>query len=174
MTRRRRERQARDAVPVAGLITDLLVKAGVQKAVREHRLVTEWDRIVGERVAARAWPDGLSRGVLYVRVSNSAWMHELAFLKDAMIDAARRVTGDPPVVKEVRFHIGARRAIDADDPLAELAARRRARAAAKPPPRLPVSGREAQAIDRDTARIADPELREAIRAAWKRLPTVAK
>jgi predicted nucleic acid-binding Zn ribbon protein len=173
VTRRRRGRDERGAVPVAGLVADLLAKAGVQKAVREHRLVTEWEQIVGERVAARAWPDGLSRGVLYVRVTNSAWMHELAFLKEAMIAAARRVTGDPPVVKEVRFHVGARRSVEADDPLAELAARRPGRGA-RPAARPPVSAREAQVIDRETERVGDPGLREAIRAAWRRLPAAAK
>jgi hypothetical protein len=157
-------------VPVAKLVAELLARAGVDKAVREHRLITEWEQIVGERVAARAWPDGLSRGVLYVRVTNSAWMHELGFLKEAMVEAARRVTGDPPVVKEVRFHIGARRTVDADDPLAELAARRRGAGKSVRPPRAPVSAREAQQIDRETERVADPGLREAIRAAWRQLP----
>src|SRR5262249_14417494 len=58
------------------LVRAVLTRYGVEGAVREHRLVTEWESIVGPRVAARAWPDGLRHGVLYVRVTNSAWMHE--------------------------------------------------------------------------------------------------
>ena len=73
------------------LLAEVLKRRGVAGAVREQRLVTEWHSIVGERVAARAWPDGLNRGVLYVRVTNSAWLHELGFLKAASttsVDAA--------------------------------------------------------------------------------------
>ncbi len=152
-------------------MSELLSRLGIGGKVREHRLVTEWESMVGPRVAARARPDGLERGVLYVRVTNSAWMHELGFLRQALVEAARRVTGDPPIVKEVRFHLGSRHAArdDGDDPVAELAARRKPR----PAPRAPAPAVDAAAaaeIDRSTASVGDGELREIIRAAWKRLP----
>jgi hypothetical protein len=155
--------------PAGALVAKVLARSGVAGAVREHRLVTEWTNMVGERIAARAWPDGLDRGVLYVRVVSSAWMHELGFLREPLVEAARRVTGDPPLVKEIRFHLGARHKISDDDAVAALARKRRAPRPAPPPP--PVLSADARArIDRATEHIADAELREIIREAWRRLP----
>jgi predicted nucleic acid-binding Zn ribbon protein len=165
---RRRDRRAPE--PAGALVAGVLARTGVASAVREHRLVTEWATMVGERVAARAWPDSLERGVLYVRVVSSAWMHELGFLRAPLLEAARRVTGDPPLVKEIRFHLGARRQTSDDDAVAALARKRRApRPAARPAP--PLSPEAAARIDRETERVGDEELREIIREAWRRLPT---
>jgi predicted nucleic acid-binding Zn ribbon protein len=170
MTRRGRQRQAERA---GALVGDLLARLGVAGAVREQRLITQWESIVGPRVASRARPDGLERGVLYVRVSNSAWMHELAFLREAMIEAARRVTGDPPLVKEIRFHLGRRRDAGDGDAVAALAAAR-PRPRSRPAPPAPVDEATRADIDRQTAGVADRELREVIREAWKRLPPRAR
>jgi hypothetical protein len=161
----------RDRAPEAAgsLVEQVLVKSGVDGAVREHRLVTEWTSMVGERIAARAWPDGLDRGVLHVRVVSSAWMHELGFLREPLIEAARRITGEPPMVKEIRFHLGARQRVGGDDVVAALARKQRAPRPAPPPP-PPISAEAAARIDRETAHIADVELREIIREAWRRLP----
>jgi len=150
-------------------VGNLLTRLGVAGAVREQRLVTAWESMVGPRVAARAWPDALERGVLYVRVSNSAWMHELAFLREAMIEAARRITGDPPLVKEIRFHLGRRRNGDGDGVTLE-----RPKPKTRPAARPPLDPAASAEIDRQTAGIADEELREAIRVAWKRLPQPAR
>ena len=102
-------------------MTKVLEQRGVASEVREQRLVTEWEDIVGERVAVRAWPDGLRQGVLFIRVSNSAWLHELSFLKEAILASANRMAGPPTLVKEVRLHLGPR-------PRPALRCRRRARA----------------------------------------------
>ena len=142
----------------------MLKRAGIAESVREHRLVTDWAEIVGERVAARAWPIGLKAGVLRVRVSNSAWLHELSFLRDALVGRANQIVGDPPLVKEIRFMQSAPKPgdTDEDDVVAALARRRR--------PKKPVVVRPApsaaatQRIERETAEIADPELRAAVRS----------
>jgi predicted nucleic acid-binding Zn ribbon protein len=169
-SRRRQRHQPEDA---GALVAQVLQRAGVAGAVREQRLVTEWSRMVGERIAARAWPDGLERGVLYVRVVSSAWMHELAFLREPLIEAARQVTGNPPLVREIRFHLGGRRSSGSDDLVGNLARRRRAARPAPPPP-PPISPEAAAHIDRETQGIADDELREIIREAWRRLPSAAR
>ena len=113
MTRSRKPR-GKAAIPARPLIDAVLKKYGAARQIREHRLVTGWGEIVGERVAARAWPDGFRDGVLYVRVSNSAWLHELSFLRESVRERANELCGGPRLVKEVRFHLGPRRG-DADD-----------------------------------------------------------
>jgi hypothetical protein len=147
----------------------VLARHGVEAAVREHRLVTEWESVVGPRVAARAWPDGLKNGVLYVRVTNSAWLHELGFLREALVREANRAAGDPPLVKEVRLHLGSRRtpATDEDDLVAALASQRRAKPA--PRPRRPASTGELARIDQEAGAVRDPDLAAVIRDVRRRL-----
>jgi hypothetical protein len=153
------------------LVRAVLARYGVAGAVREQRLVTEWEAIVGPRVAARAWPDGLRRGVLYVRVTNSAWMHELGFLREALVREANRTVGDPPLVKDVRLHLGGKRRGEAPDPedlVAALAAQTRHRPPPRPP-RPPASPAELARIDREAGEVRDPDLRELIRDVRRRL-----
>ena len=166
MTRGRRRGSTARA---SELVRAVLSRYGVEGAVREHRLVTEWESIVGPRVAARAWPDGLRHGVLYVRVTNSAWMHELGFLGDAVVREANRVVGDPPLVTSVRLHLGARRPAhrDEDDLVAALAARKKPQPSVRPLPRA--SAGDLERIDREADLVGDAELREVIRDVRRRL-----
>jgi hypothetical protein len=151
------------------IVAEVLRGAGALEAVREHRLVTGWSEIVGERVAARAWPDGLRHGVLYVRVANASWMQELSFLRDALADKANHMVGDPPLVHSVRLHVEPRREDkdDKEDVVAALAKRRRPR----PLPRLrpPIDAAGRARIDAESAGVADAELREIIRSLRQRL-----
>jgi hypothetical protein len=95
-------------------------------------------------------------------------MHQLSFLRTQVVERANAVGGDPPLVTDVRFHMGGRRSIAAEDMLAPLVAIRRqpARERALPPPAL---GERLAAIERDAARVVDPELREIILDVRRRL-----
>ncbi len=164
-----KKQRRRRAVPAGDVVAEILRSAGAMEAVREHRLVTRWTEVVGERVAARAWPDGLKNGVLHVRVANAAWMQELSFLRDALAEKANRVVDDggAPLVHSVRLHVGARRDADADDVIAAVASRRRPRPL--PRPRAPVDAVSRARIASETSGVADEELRAIIRALRDRL-----
>jgi hypothetical protein len=169
MTRRlgweERKRRAGEQRDVSGLLDRVLAGYGVERSVREHRIVLEWGTVVGGRIAARTWPDGLRRGVLWVRVANSAWLQELAFLKQHIAERANALLGDPPLVHDVRLHIGARRDEDGDDVVAALARRvhqDRRRRARRP---TPATGAALDQIEREAAEVDDAELRDAIRDA---------
>ena len=48
-------------------------------------LVDRWPRVVGDTIAANAWPARLSRdGVLHVNTSSSAWAFELGHLESEL------------------------------------------------------------------------------------------
>lgn len=170
----RKERKQRRSRPVqaAALVEALLDKYGIKQGIREQRLVTRWAEIVGERVATRAWPDGLRNGVLFVRVSTSAWLQELSFLREALVQGANREVGHPPMVREIRLHLGPRRDADHNDPddlVAQLAARTKARVRPAPRARPTPSIDRLREIDTETDKVGDVELREAIRTLRRRL-----
>ena len=143
------------------LITEALKLRGLTDALRAHSIASEWKHIVGAKIAARSWPDGLSKRVLWVRVISSPWMQELTILKAALTTKIVAAVGEPSLFDEVRLHLGTR-ARDADDLLADAQLHRRPPAPKKPLP-PPASPQAIAAIEAETAGIADDELREAIR-----------
>ncbi len=114
----------------------------------------DWEAAVGTRIAARARPLKLERGVLLVRTASSTWAQELALLSDAIITQlrARNVAVD-----SLRFRVGQ---IEAPD---------------RPPSREEVRISPAEVplpptVQDEIARVEDPELRAIIaRAAAKNL-----
>jgi len=157
---RRRER-----VDVGEALADLIDTHGLVDELRAFDLLLRWDEIVGERVARRTRPDGFFKRVMWVRVANSSWMHELTMMKPALLAAVRAAAGDPPMVDDLKFHLGLRRDADQDDGLAEIA--RRTAARHTPPRRLPppppATGAARANIERETGHVEDDELREILR-----------
>lgn len=163
----KRDRLGRMA-PAREILRGVLDRRGVHREVREHRLLTRWREIVGDRVAARSFPDGLERGVLWVRVASSSWMHQLSFLREDIKEKANRMIGDPPLVRDVRFHLGPRKRTEPDDRLASAARIRRPPARERPLPD-PAQGARLEKIEREASGIGDDELRDAIIEARRRL-----
>jgi predicted nucleic acid-binding Zn ribbon protein len=155
----------RAAVPVGEAIGDALDWHHVTDEVRLQRVVFDWTAIVGARIGARTTPDGLSRvrdggaRVLWIRVANTSWLHELTLLKDQLTATLRAAVGDPPLFDEIRFHLGR---APAEDLLAGVTVRR-----PEPPRRrrpVPASAERQAEIEAQTSGIADDELRELVRA----------
>lgn len=146
----------------ADVVAAVMRGYGIDRSVREHRIVTHWADVVGEKIAGRTWPDGLREGVLWIRVQNSAWMHQLSFLKGQIIARANEIVGNPPLVVDIRLHLGARKQVDADDTVAALA--RHIERAPRPFRKdfVGATPQQAQQIRAETDRVEDAELRAAI------------
>lgn len=109
----------------------------------------DWEAAVGTRIAARARPVRLDRGVLHVRTATATWAQELTLLADAIIEQLR---GRGVAVEALRFRVGT------VDPPERPPWRKEVRTS---PPEAPLP----PDVRRELARIADPELRAAIAAA---------
>jgi hypothetical protein len=150
------------------LLPGVLRRRGVEGELRAHRVVAHWDKIVGEKIASRSFPDGLHRGVLWVRVDSAAWMHELSFLRKEIASKANDVVGDPPLVHEVKLHLGARTDAADGDALAPIAAIRRPSPKERPLP-PPATGKKLENIESEVSRIVDAELRQILLDTRRRL-----
>ena len=64
-----------------------------------------WDQAVGRPIAMNAKPDSFKDGILRVNVSSSAWIHQLKFLEQEMVQNLNRQL-ESDAVKEIRFKIG--------------------------------------------------------------------
>ncbi|HLM75762.1 MAG TPA: DUF721 domain-containing protein, partial [Polyangiaceae bacterium] len=106
------------------------------------------------RIAARARPVRLERGVLHVRTASSTWAQELTLLADAIVAQLR---GRGIEVEALRFRVGS------VEPPERPPWRKEVRTS---PPEVPLPPE----VRRELAAIADPELRTAIaKAAAKNL-----
>ncbi|MBK7535206.1 MAG: DUF721 domain-containing protein [Myxococcales bacterium] len=149
----------REATSAGQLVADTLSAYGLTEKIRSYRVVAEWDQLVGERIAKRARPEGVVRRVLVVRVASSAWMHELGLLKQQLLAALWRATGEPRLFDDLSFQLAGRTRADKDDPGSPPARR--------PPPPQPVMPMAAGELERaqileESAVVEDSELRELI------------
>jgi predicted nucleic acid-binding Zn ribbon protein len=158
----------RELVDARTAVANALRTHGVTDEIRLQRLVFEWSDLVGARIAARTAPDGISRTgmrdsptrLLWVRVVNTAWLHELTLLRAQLTASIKTALGDPPLFDELKFHLG-RPPANAADLLAGVSVRR-ARPASRRQP-IAATGDRVHAIDAETAVVEDTELRELIR-----------
>ncbi|MBI5711404.1 MAG: DUF721 domain-containing protein [Candidatus Eisenbacteria bacterium] len=87
---------------VAGVLSRVLQRLGLDEELIGWRAVGEWGHLVGPRVARHTRAVAFRDGVLQVEVEGSAWMHELGFLKRDLVRKINRHLGNP-FVREVRF-----------------------------------------------------------------------
>ena len=84
---------------------DLLDRAGEDRFARRRPPIPmrEWKVVVGARIADRAHPISLERGVLLVKATTSVWAYELQMLAPELV-ARLRVRGH--AVDQLRFRVG--------------------------------------------------------------------
>jgi hypothetical protein len=138
---------------------DILPPNGVPES-RAPVSARDWEAAVGTRIAARALPVKLERGMLHVRVASATWAQELSMLGEPIL-AQLRQRGLR--VDALRFRVGK----------VEISERNKTREDAvrtsPPPVRLPPS------LNKDVEEVRDAELRAAIRRAaeknlgWQRM-----
>ena len=108
-----------------------------------------WREAVGARIADRAKPTTLERGILTIRAATSVWASELSMLSDTLLTRLRAAGIQ---VRELRFRVGA------IEPPARPPERRITRRI-PPPAALPPE------LADEVARVADADLRESIATA---------
>lgn len=149
MARSRKRRRVKLDAPEP--IESLIERAGENRFAK-HKIpipVREWRAAVGARIADRARPSSLERGILVVRVASAAWANELQMLAPELV-ARLRVRGF--AVDQLRFRVGALDTIERPP---------ERRVSRKVPPPVPL----APELAHDVERIEDPELRDIVAAA---------
>ena len=86
------------------IIPELLKEFGLDKKARNYDIITHWDEIVGEKIAAVTKAEKLDRGVLTVRVLNSVWRYELTLHSKTILQKIASEYG-PGLVSEIRWKL---------------------------------------------------------------------
>ncbi|MFH1278563.1 MAG: DUF721 domain-containing protein [Candidatus Eisenbacteria bacterium] len=91
----------------AGDVLDSFLEAkGLKEGVRRHTALLGWDEAVGSRIAERARPIELRGKTLFVDVDGSAWMHELAFLKEDILRKLNEKAPGGEAIDQIVFMAG--------------------------------------------------------------------
>ncbi len=132
-----------------GDIVDRTVKRlPLSRRLEDYAVWTVWDETVGPAIARNARPEKLRNGTLFVRVRAAAWMQQLHYMKDVMLEKLNRQLGRE-VITNIFFVVGE---VSADPPQEEPA----------DPVELPAvdaTRLPEQALDD----IDDPDLRDSLR-----------
>lgn len=67
-------------------LEEYLQRQGIKSRVAEASIVTEWNQLVGEKLAAVCQPVMVDQsGTLWIRVKSAAWMQELQLMSPTLI-----------------------------------------------------------------------------------------
>jgi predicted nucleic acid-binding Zn ribbon protein len=67
-------------------------------------VLSQWDEICPPVIAKHAKPVGFKNKKLSLEVNSSAWLNELTFFKEDLIDTLNQKAGRK-VIKEIRFYL---------------------------------------------------------------------
>ncbi|HVJ88175.1 MAG TPA: DciA family protein, partial [Labilithrix sp.] len=166
------KRRRRRRLEAPERLEDVLERAGENRFARRQLPLSlaHWRAAVGPRIADRARPIAIERGVLVVKVVTSVWANELSMLAPQIIKklAESEPNGRPGIeVKSLRFRVGP---LDVVEGIPQLRDYRRV------PPPAPLAPELAQSL----SLVEDDELRSMIERAaranlaWQSAPTVIK
>ena len=90
---------------VSSVLEGLARRLGLESKLLENRLRRNWVSIVGEPIASNTWPDQIRYKKLYLLVHNSVWLHQLTFLKPALIQKLNGAAGGE-LITEIVLRVG--------------------------------------------------------------------
>ncbi len=91
-----------DPVSAGDAIRQLVDSLGLAEKLREQRVLSLWEEIVGEDIAAVTQVNSFRWGQLSVSVQNPTWRHWLTFQRETIRQNLNREVGGE-VVKTIRL-----------------------------------------------------------------------
>jgi predicted nucleic acid-binding Zn ribbon protein len=94
---------ARDPQRIGALVRRLLADRGWEATAASAAVLSNWQTLVGDEIAAHCHPVSLRDGVLTLAAESTAWATQLRLLAPRMLARIRAELG-PDVVSRVRVH----------------------------------------------------------------------
>jgi hypothetical protein len=120
-----------------------------------YMIRNRWPELVGEKLASHTFPSSFKESVLTITVGNSAWLHELSFMRSNLIQQLKAVFRDLKLT-QIRLISGA---VPKQGSVRQFHRAEERVAYVELPPEL------VETIEKEVAQIPLPELREAILVA---------
>ncbi|MCG8605283.1 DUF721 domain-containing protein [bacterium] len=88
--------------PLGRSVWRLIRSLGLEKKVKQNEVLIKWSEIVGEQVFQVTRVDRVQNGILFVKVSSSAWRNELIYMKKEILEKIYSSIGKG-VIEDIRF-----------------------------------------------------------------------
>ena len=95
----------RDFEHIGSILEELLLDPEWKEKLQASISLQRWQEIVGNKIARQSQPESLNKGVLQVRVANSAWLHHLRFLEKDLLSKINKKLPSLEI-RELRFRQG--------------------------------------------------------------------
>jgi len=86
------------------LINNFTSDPKIKSKLKKYSIFNHWEEIAGKEIAAKAKPQKIFKGVLYISVSSSTWANELSMMSRQLINKINDFAGEQ-FIKELRFKI---------------------------------------------------------------------
>ncbi len=83
-------------------LNQILKKSGMDKKLKEQRILDDWMQLVGDNVGKVSKPERITDKVLFVRVKSMTWRTELLFQQKAILQRITEHVGKD-IVNDIRF-----------------------------------------------------------------------
>ncbi|MDW8291139.1 MAG: DUF721 domain-containing protein [Armatimonadota bacterium] len=90
------------------VLDETLDGMGLRERLQAFRALLHWEEVVGKTVAAAAHPEELKGGKVFIAVKSSAWLQELRFQQQVILQRLNEYAG-APIFTELVFRVKPRR-----------------------------------------------------------------
>ena len=133
------------------ILSVLMKDYGLGAKTHEYKILKLWDSTFGDNISSHTQPVRLIRGALTVMVDSPAWMHQLTFYRDELIEKVNDRIGKK-IVTDIRFKVG--KVETKKTPDSQLST-----------PNFQMSPQQSEKIEGYLKAVKDTEIREAIKKA---------
>lgn len=90
------------------VMTSAIVCTDVLEGARAQKVMRDWERAVGETLAAKTTPDRFDHGTVWVASSGSAWAQEIRLRREEIVRRLNEIAGEE-LFKDLRVGVRAPR-----------------------------------------------------------------
>jgi len=90
------------SISIGDAIKEFLQSQGFTEKIEQADVIRMWPEIVGDKIASKTEAKRISKGILMVKVSDSAWRNELVYMRETLRKKINSRIGKD-LVKDIRF-----------------------------------------------------------------------
>jgi predicted nucleic acid-binding Zn ribbon protein len=80
--------------PIGEVIKEYLDEMNISRTLKEKRLVSQWEKLLGKAIAARTKQVTIKDRILYVHMTSSVARNELLMMRQAILEKMNEMAGE--------------------------------------------------------------------------------
>lgn len=91
--------------PLGAVLSQAIQHLNLERQLDQQKIWEVWEKAVGKAIAQAAQPDRVRFRTLFVKVTDSVWLHHLARLQGMILEKINREVGRK-VIERIYFRLG--------------------------------------------------------------------